>query len=205
MSSAILSVFLDSASNLPQITVDEQPDPFAVLAVGKTERFTSLKKETDAPVWEQSFVFLIPNPEHDTLNIKICRQTSSKRHGECIGKFTYKIRDLLNQTSMAAVLQSYPLRKSATISRINLSMALKILKRTGEPLPKIQLTRTQSVERQSSQDSSSSTSEADETQPQSHLIDQLSSDASMSLGSINLSLHYNSKNRVLSVTIHKIM
>lgn len=205
MSSAILSVYLDSATDLPQLHADEQPDPFAILTVGNTVRFTSVKKETDAPVWEQSFTFLLPNPEHDTLNVKICAQTSSKKNGECIGQFIYNLRDLLNQTNMSCALQSFQLKKSATTSTINLSMALKILKRSGKSLPAIDLARTSSPQRQKSQsrDRSPSTSEASDSQ--SPLMHQLSTDASMCLGSINLTLHYNSKQRILSVTIHKVM
>lgn len=207
LSSAVLTVYIDSASDLPQIHSDEQPDPFAVLTIGNTVRFTSVKKETDAPVWEQSFTFLISNPEHDTLNIKICAQTSSKRHGESIGEFTYNIRDLLTQTNMASVLQSFQLKKSATTSTVSLSMALKVLKPIGKSLPAIQLTRTTSLQRQKTIDSSSSSaSDADDNQSRIfRQQQQLSLDASMGLGSINLSLQYNSKQRVLTVTIHKIM
>lgn len=206
MSSAVLTVYLDSATDLPQIRTDEQPDPFAILSIGNTERFTSVKKETDAPVWEQSFTFLVPNPEHDTLNIKICAQTSSKKHGESIGEFAYNIRDLLTQTDMASVLQSFQLKKSAVTSSVNLSMALKIMKRKGNVLPPIKLTRTTSLQRQRplTRESSSSTSEADDNN-HSRIRHQMSADACMGLGSINLSLHYSSKQRVLSVTIHKIM
>lgn len=205
MSSAVLTVYLDSATDLPQIHSDEQPDPFAILTVSNTERFTSVKKETDAPVWEQSFTFLVPNPEHDSLNIKICAQTSSKKHGEAIGQFTHNIRDLLTQTNMESVLQSFQLKKSATTSTINLSMSLKILKRTGNVLPPVQLTRTSNLQRHQTltRESSSSTSEGDDNQ--SRMRHQLSTDACMGLGSINLTLHYSSKQRVLSVTIHKIM
>lgn len=207
MSSAVLTVYLDSAADLPQIHTDEQPDPFAVLEIGNVSRFTSVKKETDAPVWEQSFTFLVPNPEHDALNIKVCAQTSSKKHGESIGQFTYSLRDLLTQTNMASVLQSFQLKKSATTSTINLSMALKILKRTGRELPPIQLTRTTSLQRQRklTRESSSSTSASEGDDIQSRMTHQMSTDVCMGLGSINLSLQYNSKQRVLSVTIHKIM
>lgn len=210
MSSAVLTVYIDSATDLPQIHSDEQPDPFAILTVGNAVRFTSVKKETDAPVWEQSFTFLVANPEHDALNIKICAQTSSKKHGDCIGQFTYNIRDLLTQTNMACVLQSFQLKKSATTSTINLSMSLKILKRTGQSLPPIELIRTSSLQRQktidSTSSSSSSSSSTSSDDNQSRIMhQQLSLDVSMGLGSINLSLQYNSKQRVLSVTIHKIM
>lgn len=208
MSSAVLTVYLDSASDLPQIHSDEQPDPFAVLSVGNTDRFTSVKKETDSPVWEQSFTFLVPNPEHDALNIKVCAQTSSKKHGETIGQFSYNIRDLLTQTNMASVLQSFQLKKSATTSTINLSMALKILKRTGDLLPALKLTRTSNLQRhrtltRESSSSTSTNSEAEENQRR--ITHQMSADACMGLGSVNISLYYNSKQHVLTVTIHKII
>lgn len=61
ISTALLCVYLDSASDLPQIRPPDNPDAFARLTIGNDERYTSIKKETDAPAWETPFNFLSNN------------------------------------------------------------------------------------------------------------------------------------------------
>lgn len=207
LSSAILSVYIDSATDLPRIHPDENPDPFAILTVSKTERLTSVKKETDAPVWEQGFTFLVENPENDALQLQIIGQTH-KKSGECLGQFTYNICNLLIQNDLKNVLQAFQLKKSGATSKVKLSMALKILQRSGtKSLEIIQYENVSKLRRQSSQEDSSSTSEEDSTKEKSieQSQHQLSIDRSMGLGSIKITLHYNTNDHVLSITIHKIM
>lgn len=207
MSSAVLCVYLDSASDLPQIHPDHKPDPFAKLTVSNTERLTSVKKGTDTPVWEQGFTFLVANPEHDTVQIQIIGQTSSKKSGENIGQFVYNISNLLTQNDLKHVLQSFQLRKSGTSSQVKLSMALKILRRSGtQSLQPIIFHQTSKIQKQLSL-AESTTSEEDIPKERSPLkcVRQLSAETSRGLGSINITLFYSSKYHVLSVTVHKIM
>lgn len=207
MSSAVLCVYLDSASDLPQIHPDHKPDPFAKLTVANTERLTSVKKDTDTPVWEQGFTFLVVNPEHDTIQIQIIGQTSSKKCGENIGHFVYNISNLLTQNDLKFVLQAFQLRKSGTSSKVKLSMALKILRRSGtQSLQPINFHHISKMHKQPSL-AESTTSEEDMPKEKStrKCVRQLSAETSRGLGSINITLCYSSTYHVLSVTVHKIM
>lgn len=202
MSSAILCVYVDSATDLPHIHPEDKPDPFVRLTVAKTELLTSVKKETDTPIWEQAFTFLVTNPENDTLKLEIIGQTSSKRHGDSLGQLIINISNLLAQNDLQNVLQAF---QSGTTTKIKLSMALKILRRAAtESLPQIRIAKT--IEKQSSSESSS-TSEVEISKEKIKLqhIRQMSADASMGIGSIKLSLHYSAKYHILKVTVHKIM
>lgn len=207
MSAAVLCVYIDSATDLPRLNPEERPDPFARLTVSNTELHTSVKKETDAPVWEQGFTFLVTNPEHDTLHLQIIGQTSSKKSGEILGQFSYNICNLLMQNDLKNVLQAFQLKKSGTTSKVKLSMVLKILRRCGtKTLEPIRFTQSPTLQRQPSH-TESSTSEEDAAKEKllAPSKRQLSADTAMGLGSIKLTLHYSTKNHVLSVTIHKIM
>lgn len=144
LGSAILSVYLDSASDLPQARVQSKPDPFAILSVGKISRQTGALRRTDQPVWEQGFTFLVGNPENDTLQVKIIDQKTEKE----LGQFTYILSTLLNKNDLQVVSQPFQLHKSGPNSKITMSLALKILKRSAnEPAD------TPMVQRQGSQES----------------------------------------------------
>lgn len=174
-----------------------------------TERLTSVKRETETPVWEQGFTFFVTNPELDTLDIQIIGQTHSKRCGECLGQFIYNLRDLLAQNDLKNVLQAFQLKGPATKSKVQLSMALKILKSSGtKPLEPIRLVKKIKSSKLNSQPSQSESWTSDEDVVRdgkvlARSMRQLSADTAM--GSIKLTLHYSVKNRILSVTIHKIV
>lgn len=125
MSSAILSVYLDSASDLPQARPQSKPDPYAVLSVGKQSRQTGAIRRTDLPVWEQGFSFLVSNPENDTLQLRVVDQKTDKD----LGQFTYALSALLAKPDLQIVSQPFQLQKSGATSKVTLSLALKILKR----------------------------------------------------------------------------
>lgn len=206
-----------------------------------------MKKQTEAPVWEQGFTFLVTNPELDTLHVQVIGQTHAKRSGECLGQFIYNLSDLLTQNDLQNVPQTFQLKGSGTKSKIKLSMALKILKRPGtKTLEPIRFASKMKSKRHS-QSSLPETGKSPDNVVRvtvhpitsivkelivcclfhsisahfnnfrpSHTSDrqvtglerrhrQLSTDATMGLGSIKLTLHYSMKNRVLSVTIHKIV
>lgn len=125
MSSAILSVYLDSASDLPQARSQSKPDPYAVLSVGKQSRQTGAIRRTDLPVWEQGFSFLVSNPENDTLQLRIVDQKTDKD----LGHFTYALSALLAKPDLQIVSQPFQLQKSSATAKVTLSLALKILKK----------------------------------------------------------------------------
>lgn len=129
MSTAVLTVFIDSATGLPQARSQSKPDPFATLSVGKVSEQTAALKRTDVPVWEQGFSFLVANPENDTLQLKITDQKTEKD----LGQFTFILGTLLSKDKMEVAVQPYQLQKSGPESKIVMSLSLRILKpSTGE-------------------------------------------------------------------------
>lgn len=203
----MLCLYIDSATDLPQIDPDDKPDPFAKVMVSNTERFTSVQKETDNPVWEQAFTLLVANPEHDTLQIQIIGQKSSKRSGDNLGQFTYNLSNLLIQNDLKNVLQEFELKKSGARSKVRLSMALKILRRFGtQTLRPLHFEKSLKLQKQPSQtESLTSEEEAVKERPTLKNFRQLSFETSRGLGRIKLGFCYNSRHHVLSVIVHKIM
>lgn len=146
MSTAILCVYLDSACDLPQVRAQSKPDPFVVLTLGKQSEQTSAVRRTDAPVWEQGFTFLVSNPETDTFQLKLTDQKTEKD----LGQFSYVLRTLLEKTGMEIVAQPFQLQKSGPTSKLNMSLVLKVLKRTAidrfEAEPNVQASSNVGVE-----------------------------------------------------------
>lgn len=151
MSSALLTVFIDSCKNLKQARVHSKPDPYLVCSVGKQKQQTAMIMRDDSPVWEQGFTFLVNNPENDTMQIKIFDQKT----GSEIGQFGYVIAALLNKKNMEVVSQPFQIQKSGPESKIIMSLSLRILKKSeqiedadnSESLNNPQLSRSSSVQR----------------------------------------------------------
>ncbi|XP_049278845.1 extended synaptotagmin-2 isoform X1 [Anopheles funestus] len=128
MSTALLTVFIDSAKNLPQARQQSQPDPYLVLSVGKKNEQTSVQMRTDAPVWEQGFTFLVGNPDNDTLQLKVIDQKT----GNTIGSLTYILSALMEKKNLEIMSQPFQLQKSGPESKIVMSLSLRVLKRYRE-------------------------------------------------------------------------
>ncbi|XP_070496285.1 extended synaptotagmin-2 isoform X1 [Chironomus tepperi] len=129
MSTALLTVFIDSAKNLPHARQNANPDAYLTLSVGKKTEQTSVQMRTDSPVWEQGFTFLVANPENDTLQVKIMDQKTTNQ----IGTFTYIIAHLMDKKNMEVVSQPFQLQKSGPESRVIMALSLRVLKR-GVPV-----------------------------------------------------------------------
>lgn len=148
MSTALLTVFVDSATHLPvsltrkkifytkrkqlkssstfQLARQQsKPDPYLVLSVGKQTEQTPVQMRTDAPIWEQGFTFLVANPDNDTLQLRIVDQKTDKE----LGRFTYILRALLEKAGMEIVSQPFQLQKSGPESKLTMTLALRILKK----------------------------------------------------------------------------
>uniref|UniRef100_A0A182JSB2 Synaptotagmin n=1 Tax=Anopheles christyi TaxID=43041 RepID=A0A182JSB2_9DIPT len=128
MSTALLTVFIDSAKNLPQARQQSQPDPYLVLSVGKKNEQTSVQMRTDAPVWEQGFTFLVGNPDNDTLQLKVIDQKT----GNTIGSLTYILSALMEKKNLEIMSQPFQLQKSGPETKIIMSLSLRVLKRYRE-------------------------------------------------------------------------
>lgn len=127
MSSAILIVYLDSAINLPKARVQSKPDPYVILSVGKHNKQSSALKRTDAPVWEEGFTFLVGNPANETFQLRIVDQKTDKE----LGQLAYVMNSLLTKPNMQFQLQPFQLQKSGPTSKVTISLAMKILKKSA--------------------------------------------------------------------------
>ncbi|XP_055676683.1 extended synaptotagmin-2 isoform X2 [Lutzomyia longipalpis] len=124
MSTAILTIFIDSAKNLPQARPQSKPDPFLIVSVGKKQEQTAVQMRTDAPVWEQGFTFLVANPENDSVQLRIVDQKTEKE----LGQLSYQLSSLLTKGNLDISSEPFTLQKSGPVSKIVLSMSLRILK-----------------------------------------------------------------------------
>lgn len=95
------------------------------VSVGKQQRQTAVQMRTDAPVWEQGYTFLVPNPENDTVQLRIVDQKTERE----IGQLTYLLGALLTKPGMEVANQPYQLQKSGGESSIEMSLRLRILKK----------------------------------------------------------------------------
>ncbi|KAF7284996.1 hypothetical protein GWI33_012316 [Rhynchophorus ferrugineus] len=134
LSTALLTVFIDSAKNLPQARSSTKPDPFAVLRVGGKIEKTDTILRSIHPVWEKGFTFLVGNPENDSMHLTITDQKTSSD----IGQMTFRIKSLANRPDMELRKEPFTLLKSGPESRVVLSMHLRILKRVADDVSEMQ-------------------------------------------------------------------
>ncbi|XP_063547334.1 extended synaptotagmin-2-A isoform X2 [Cydia strobilella] len=123
LSSAVLSVYIDSCNKLPDARVGSRPDPYLTVTVGKKTENTAVQMRTGDPVYEIGYSFLVQNPEINTLEIKVLDQKT----GSALGQVSYAIGLLLRQKGLSLLTQPVMLHKSGPESRVLLSMQLKIL------------------------------------------------------------------------------
>ncbi|XP_018364568.1 PREDICTED: extended synaptotagmin-2 isoform X1 [Trachymyrmex cornetzi] len=124
MSTALLTVYIDSAKNLPCIRGNKQPDVYLEASVGgKTERTATVPRSCD-PVWERGFTFLVSNPETGVLHIKIIDEKTAMT----VGEMSYNLSLLLEKSNLEVMQQPYDLQKAEVDSKLVLSMTLNILK-----------------------------------------------------------------------------
>ncbi|KAJ0181251.1 hypothetical protein K1T71_003336 [Dendrolimus kikuchii] len=124
ISTAVLSVYIDSCKKLPNARAQSKPDPYLQVTVGKKTENTAVQMRTDDPVYEIGYSFLVQNPEIDLLEIKVLDQKT----GSQLGQLTYGISSLLKQRDLSMLVQPLMLQKSGPESKIIMSLQLRILK-----------------------------------------------------------------------------
>ncbi|GBP31230.1 Extended synaptotagmin-2 [Eumeta japonica] len=124
LSTAVLSVYIDSCKKLPNARTQSRPDPYLTVTVGKKTENSAVQMRTDSPVYEIGYSFLVQNPEIDNLEIKVLDQKT----GSVLGQLVYSIVTLLKQPDLTIITQPLMLQKSGPESKIIMSMCLKILK-----------------------------------------------------------------------------
>lgn len=231
LSTAVFTVFVDSAKSLPQARASTKPDPYATLRVGGTTKETEHKMRTIHPVWEQGFTFLVANPENDTFYLTII----DKKTNSDIGQFAFKIKSLSDKANLQILKEPFTLNKSGPESKIVLSMHLRILKQVqadelvqnDEPAG---FERTTSTTSTTSTDSKQALIPPPPEQPQvSETVEEIIEDSSSAstlnsapdtlvhrtpsvttfagesgLGRIQLTLRYSVQRQRLIVVVHKV-
>nr|XP_034823890.1 extended synaptotagmin-1 isoform X4 [Maniola hyperantus] len=124
LSSAVVSVYIDSCKQLPNARPGSRPDPYLTVTVCKKTENTAVQMRTDSPVYEIGYSFLVQNPEIDVMEIKVMDQKT----GSQLGQLTYGISSLLKQNNLTMLNQPMNLQKSGPESKIILGLQLKILK-----------------------------------------------------------------------------
>ncbi|XP_067256747.1 extended synaptotagmin-2 isoform X2 [Chanodichthys erythropterus] len=142
LSSVLLVVYLDSASNLPTNPLDFNPDgpkppykglksgkkmhidpnPFVKLTVGQKMYTSKVRYKTSEPLWEEAFSFLINNPRTQELEIEV----RDSKHKCSLGSVRMALGSLLKEADMT-LSQQFPLQNSGPNSALKLKMALRVL------------------------------------------------------------------------------
>ncbi|KAL3269794.1 hypothetical protein HHI36_008853 [Cryptolaemus montrouzieri] len=121
-SSAIVTVFIDSAINLP--VRKDLPNSYVEIKLGVSIKATQTCFNTNDPIWREGFCLLVRNPYHDILELRII-DTKAKQD---IGKLDYHLKDLLVVKNLQLNKQPFKLTRSGDNSEIFLSIHLKIMK-----------------------------------------------------------------------------
>uniref|UniRef100_A0A8C9SLP9 Extended synaptotagmin 2 n=1 Tax=Scleropages formosus TaxID=113540 RepID=A0A8C9SLP9_SCLFO len=140
LSSAVLLVYLDSAKNLPVVhdsptmvsnrvfslqsgkKLTSDPSPYVQFILGQKKFDSKIRYKTMEPVWEESFMFLVPNPRNQELKVEV----KDDKHKCSLGTITLPLTELLEAENMT-LEQRFPLKNSGPSSTLKLKMGLRIL------------------------------------------------------------------------------
>ncbi|XP_043824477.1 extended synaptotagmin-1 [Dromiciops gliroides] len=71
LAAALLSIYLERAEDLPLRKGTKPPSPYASLTVGDATYKTKTCPQTSAPIWDESFSFLIRKPNIESLELQV--------------------------------------------------------------------------------------------------------------------------------------
>ncbi|XP_064644858.1 extended synaptotagmin-2-like isoform X2 [Lineus longissimus] len=130
LSSCLVVVTVDSASGLPKSRKGlEEPNPYAVLNCGGKQVQTRIVEGTIDPRWEESFNFLINDPNLQNLDVEV----KDKKSGRRLGTMMLPLKLLLSETNMTQE-QPYHLHcDSDPDAQITMRVVLRVL--TSETPP----------------------------------------------------------------------
>uniref|UniRef100_A0A8V5GU17 Uncharacterized protein n=1 Tax=Melopsittacus undulatus TaxID=13146 RepID=A0A8V5GU17_MELUD len=118
LSAALLSVFLDRASELPLRKGSKPPSAFAVLSV----RDVSFKtKVSTAPIWDEGFSFLIKRPHAESLELQV-----KDEGGQPLGALSLPLPQLLASEGLSLDAW-FPLAGGGPNSQVLLRAQLRVL------------------------------------------------------------------------------
>ncbi|KAG7323261.1 hypothetical protein KOW79_012963 [Hemibagrus wyckioides] len=129
-SSAILTVYLDRAQDLPMKKGNKDPSPLVQLSVQDTTKESRTSYGTSSPVWEEAFTFFIHDPRKQDLDI----QVKDDDRSVSLGNLSIPLSRLLSVAELN-LDQWFQLENSGPASRIYLKVILRILWVNEEAIP----------------------------------------------------------------------
>ncbi|XP_072423337.1 extended synaptotagmin-1 isoform X2 [Chiloscyllium punctatum] len=119
-SAAILTVYLDRAHDLPVKKGKKQPSPMVQITVNGTSFKSQIINSTELPIWEESFSFLVGNPNLERMELQV------KDDSHVLGTLTLPLCQLLTSKNLTFD-KWFKLENSGPNSQIMLKVMLGIL------------------------------------------------------------------------------
>ncbi|XP_033927514.1 extended synaptotagmin-1 [Melopsittacus undulatus] len=121
LSAALLSVFLDRASELPLRKGSKPPSAFAVLSVRDVSFKTKPCAPSTAPIWDEGFSFLIKRPHAESLELQV-----KDEGGQPLGALSLPLPQLLASEGLSLDAW-FPLAGGGPNSQVLLRAQLRVL------------------------------------------------------------------------------
>ncbi|XP_031423056.1 extended synaptotagmin-1 isoform X2 [Clupea harengus] len=119
-SAALLFVCLERAHDLPMKKSGKEPKAAAELVLGNTSYKTKVCERSSSPQWDESFYFLVRDPNEQRLQVKL-----SSNWDQALGSLVLPVRELLSEPEL--ILDQWLSLDGAPASQILLRAELKIL------------------------------------------------------------------------------
>ncbi|XP_048379307.1 extended synaptotagmin-1 isoform X1 [Stegostoma tigrinum] len=119
-SAAILTVYLDRAHDLPMKKGKKHPSPVVHITVNGTSYKSQIINSTELPIWEESFSFLVGNPNLERMELQV------KDDSHVLGTLTLPLCQLLTSKNLT-LDKWFKLENSGPSSQIMLKVMLGIL------------------------------------------------------------------------------
>ncbi|XP_057654404.1 extended synaptotagmin-2-like isoform X2 [Diorhabda carinulata] len=215
MSSSLLIVYIDSATNLKQVRTSTKPDPYVQLQLGRQIKTSNCVMRTVNPVWEEGFIFMVANPDSDYLNLKIF---DAKTEAE-LTEVSYNVSGLCDKENLEIEKESLRLEFGRTDCKLIWSLHLKIFHNNNfqeylekRPSSRNSMSSIHTIERDlTDSESISSDSTKYSSHSRRHTKYSLKSNNSFcsrtsqeSYGDINLTMRYSLQRQRLIVVVHRV-
>uniref|UniRef100_A0A8D2J617 Extended synaptotagmin 1 n=1 Tax=Varanus komodoensis TaxID=61221 RepID=A0A8D2J617_VARKO len=119
LSSALLSVFLDRATDLPLRKGSKPPSPYISLSVHGVSYKTKVAPQMVEPVWDEAFSFLIKRPHAESLELQV------KDDGHVLGALSLPLSQLLEAEGLV-LDRWFQLSNSGTTSQLLMRVQLGV-------------------------------------------------------------------------------
>ncbi|XP_075055671.1 extended synaptotagmin-1 [Mixophyes fleayi] len=120
-STALLGIYLERASDLPMKKGVKLPIANAEITVRKTTYKTKITSKSSNPVWDESFIFLVKNPNIETLQLQVHDESNKS-----LGSLAIPLSDLLTAESLT-LDGWFPLSPSGANSEVLMKLQMRIL------------------------------------------------------------------------------